>query len=137
MRFRILVVLVVCVLPFIGGCNSQGWVPAGGKVVYEDGSPVTSGSVVFTTESFMATGNINHDGTYALSSLKEGDGLPVGMYTVLVSASEPSANNSEVSVDLVDPVYANRKQALLKATVEKGGKNQFDFTVKKPASSKR
>ena len=121
------VLLLVCTS--IIGCG-KGFVPAGGKVTYEDGSPVTSGGIVFSSSFFMAEGRIQSDGTYTLFSLKPGDGLPPGQYKVTIGASE--TDERERSVDLIDPKFSDPKSSPLFAEVIKGGTNQFDFQVTKP-----
>ena len=102
---------------------------AGGKVTFDDGSPVTQGGVVFETDSFMAEGRIQSDGSYTLSSLKPGDGLPAGSYRVTISSMEMGDNYQPIYY--VDPKFSNSATSGLTADVAKG-KNRFDFTVTKP-----
>lgn len=123
--------IVFCLFSVFSGCGGQGFVPAGGKVTFEDGSPLTTGGISFSTDTFMADGTIQSDGTYTLSSLKPGDGLPPGNYTVTIDASDVDAN--EKTTYLIDPMYADPEKTPLKAEVKKGEKNRIDFTVTKPA----
>lgn len=120
-------VVVFC----LSGCDKHGFVQSGGKITFEDGSPVTKGSIAFSTANFQADGTIQSDGTYILSSLKKGDGLPPGHYKVTVNSFE--TNDKEQMVYLVDPKFSDPAQSGLSAEVTKGGKNQFDFKVTKPA----
>jgi len=113
---------------FVAGCGGD-FIQTGGKVTYEDGSPVTSGGIVFETDNFMADGRIQPDGTYTLSSLKPGDGLPAGTYRVSISAVEYDENERQVV--LVDPKYGSPSSSGLTAEVSRG-QHRFDFTVTKP-----
>ena len=118
------------VLPciFVIGCSS-GFIPTGGKVTFEDGSPVTSGGIVFETGGFMADGHIQSDGSYTLSSLKPGDGLPAGTYKVTISSVEFGADNRPIYY--VNPKFSDPATSGLTAEVSKG-QSKFDFTVTKP-----
>jgi hypothetical protein len=120
--------IVICLT--VTGCGGKGFVPAGGTVKYDDGSPVTTGGIAFQASDFMADGKINPDGSFTLSSLKPGDGLPPGTYKVMVSASE--TDDKEQTISLVDPSFGSVGTTTLSAEVSKGGKNQFDFVVTKP-----
>ena len=128
MKRNLLFVAILTLLVFVPGCGGE-FVPTGGKVSYDDGSPVTQGGIVFQTGSFMADGQIQSNGTYTLSSLKPGDGLPPGKYTVTISASE--RDDKEQLVYFVDPKFANPNTSGLTAEVAKG-QSQFNFTVTKP-----
>ena len=121
---------IVLAFAVLAGCGGGGFVPAGGKITFDDGSPVTMGGIVFATGTFMAEGQIQPDGRYTLSSLKPGDGLPPGTYTVTISSEGRDAN--EQPIYYVDPKFANPATSQLSVEVVKGGKNQFDFTVTKP-----
>ncbi len=71
------------------GCSDK--VQFGGKVIFsDDGAPITSGSLIFVSESepFQARGVINSDGTYRVSSTGVNDGLPPGTYAIVASAFE-------------------------------------------------
>jgi len=114
----------------VAGCGGQGLVKTGGMVKFEDGSPVTGGGIAFETSTYQAAGAIHSDGSYTLSSLKPGDGLPPGEYKVTVNWSESS--DSGKTTYYVDPLFGDPKTTTLSAEVTKGGKSQFDFTVTKP-----
>ena len=77
----------------------------------------------------MADGMIKPDGTFTLSSLKPGDGLPPGDYVVTIDASE--VNDKDKTTYLIDPSYADPEKTPLRAEVKQGDKNQFEFKVTK------
>ena len=114
----------------LAGCGGQGFVPAGGKVTFDDGTPVGGGGVAFMTDTFMADGDIKPDGTFVLTSLKPGDGLPPGSYKVTIGWSELDAR--EGTIYHIHPKFSDPTTTELTAEVKKGDKNQFEFTVTKP-----
>ncbi|MDR1964956.1 MAG: carboxypeptidase-like regulatory domain-containing protein [Planctomycetaceae bacterium] len=122
--------LLLCLIAIFSGCNSHGFVPTGGKVTFEDGSPLTKGKIAFSTATFMAEGTIQPDGTFTLTSLKPGDGLPPGNYQVTISASETDAN--EKTIYLIDHQFEDPSTTPLTAEVTTEGKNLFDFKVSQP-----
>lgn len=75
----------------IAGCGSGGprtyRIP--GKLVYDDGSPVTGASVVLQTKVndkvIDARGMATPEGKFELSTFKEGDGVVAGEHQVSIS----------------------------------------------------
>ena len=70
--------LVACV-----GCGGRSQVH--GKVVFSDGSPLTYGTVNFTSGEVMCKGQIEKDGTFKMRTFKPGDGVPPGTYKVYIT----------------------------------------------------
>jgi len=60
-----------------------------GKLVYDDGSPVTGASVVLQTtvkdQAVVARGMATPEGKFELSTFKEGDGVVAGEHQVSIS----------------------------------------------------
>ena len=81
------------------GCNNHKQL--GGKVTFEDGTPVPIGAVIFETDTFQSVGTIQSDGTYQMSSLGQDDGLPPGEYRVRLSGTGYIDENDNW-IDLVD-----------------------------------
>lgn len=84
--FLVLVTLVA--LAAITGCGRPKY-PVSGTVVYDDGSPFTSGGVVAMETEIdgklvMSRGGIGKDGRFVLASEKPGDGAFAGSYRVRV-----------------------------------------------------
>jgi hypothetical protein len=94
---------LLAALPGCGGGEFKT-APVTGKVTYQ-GQPVTAGSLTFAPvasgEKALAgrpgTGAVKSDGTYTLSTHKEGDGAVVGPHRV--SYSPPPAENKTIEVD--------------------------------------
>ncbi len=139
---RMFSILFAFVLLASLGCGGGG-VGVSGKVTFEDGTPLTTGEVAFRTNSFAATGKINPDGTYSLSSSKEGDGVPKGTYQVTVKAiqsvdpppgalSDPNYKPEPAKI-LVDLKFADPAKSGLSCEVS--GKTTYDIKVTPPADN--
>ena len=130
--FTIIVAGFVCVL----GCG-QG-VTVQGKVSFPDGTPLTVGEVVFQTETLMASGRIQPDGTYTLVGAKEGDGIPPGRYGVRIVNAYDSSNTPPGAspmdalppIPLIDEKFEKTETSGL--TCEVKGAQTFDITVTPP-----
>lgn len=84
---------LTALLPLLGlliGCG-ESFYPVRGRVTFEDGTPLTQGTVVFESlgkpgpETISARGEIQPDGSYELSTDGDNDGVPPGKYRVLVA----------------------------------------------------
>jgi len=92
-------VLAAVVLGSCWGCGSSGGssgavpplLPVKGKVTY-NGKPLTSGIIRFEPDGYgrAATGKLQSDGTYALTTIKEGDGVVAGAHFVTVGGFDKS-----------------------------------------------
>ena len=65
-----------------------------GKVTYK-GRPVTKGSIRFEPEGFgrMARGELQSDGSFVLTTTKDGDGVVAGAHRVSVASSDKTLAN--------------------------------------------
>lgn len=83
--------VAVCLAAFVAvGCGDgrPACVAASGKVII-DGKPLTSGAVRFTPQQGrQATGEIQTDGTFSLSTFEPNDGVVPGTHVVTVHARE-------------------------------------------------
>lgn len=123
-----------------------------GTVRLADGSPVSTGRILFTSAKSSASGTIGQDGSYQLGSIRAGDGAAAGTYAVAISASvsaeslaqplpttpaEAQVYREDREVTwLVDPRFANPETSGLEAQVV-SGKNIIDFTVSPPTGAGR
>ncbi|MDR2439849.1 MAG: hypothetical protein LBE12_10830 [Planctomycetaceae bacterium] len=104
------------------GCNN-GHVGLSGKVVFsEDGSPLTFGTVCFSTPTFQAKGEIKNTGSFTMGSLGAADGLPPGTYTVyILGATEDLGGDNIYSI--LDPKWNSPSTSDFTVTVEKTTRN--------------
>ena len=146
MKFKWLTLLIlVLALPVLCvGCGKN--VPLRGKVLDEDGNPVTVGMVNFVSGQGLSRGKIQPDGSYVVGTLKETDGLPPGKYKVYITGAVltvPSQRPAMVDSmgqtippmpdlrDLVARPYTSEASTPLFCEVP-APKNRFDVIVEKP-----
>jgi hypothetical protein len=115
------IALVFLSLPFLAawGCGSgQAVLPplvqVKGKVTYK-GQPVTKGFVHFESEGYgrNATGKLGPDGTFVLTSIKEGDGVVAGEHRVSIEGT-----GKTTAKELIPKKYASPSTSKLVAEVD-------------------
>lgn len=76
----------LAMLTCCGGCGKGPELAGVRGTVQYDGKPLTAGKVLFTSveRGMRAVGQINQDGTYVLSTPRDGDGATPGKYKVTV-----------------------------------------------------
>jgi len=133
-------VLATLFLAVHSGCGSKSefpaTVPVSGKVTYK-GQPVAKGTVTFQPEGGQpATGALQPDGTFTLSTFAERDGALPGHHKVMIIAndSDPtlmpgSSPGYKPPKDLVPKKYAKLDTSGLSADVAKGNP-PFEFDLK-------
>jgi len=110
--------------------------PVSGKVTY-NGQPVTKGTITFQPdEGRAATGAIQPDGTYTLSTFAEKDGATPGHHKVMIVANDGdptmipgSSPGYKPPKDLIPKKYFSLNTSGLEATVSKD-KPTVDFDLK-------
>lgn len=126
-------ILIATGLMFLVGCGSQPSTVTG--TVKLDGKPLSSGGVTFHPVGTGAsvTGQIDANGSYALSTGDEG-GLVPGDYVATVVATEEAAtptDNSKAPAPpklITPPIYGDQGQSPLKYQV-KDGSNTIDIEL--------
>ena len=123
------------------GCGDH--VRLRGKVTFSDTQePLTAGEIHFSTPTFLARATIQPDGTYAVGSQKETDGLPPGTYAISIAnaveerrsiTDQPmiGARGLAQAVPeklLIDPKYKRKETSGLSVTVDNSNK-VFNFEV--------
>ena len=105
--------------------------PVRGQVTL-DGQPLPSGYVVVpTARGRMASGKIQPDGTFVLSTYEEGDGAQVGTHPVVVNEVPPDEFSSVPARNRV-PIpsrYASAGTSGLQVTVQSGEENVLDLQL--------
>ncbi len=124
----------------MAGCGNN--IKVGGKVTFPDGTPLHTGTVIFETASHQFVGYIQPDGTYTVSGMKIGDGLPAGIYQIAVTGTSvyefiPSKNpnsdtaGQEIEKRIVDQKYESPSTSGLTFEVTPNDR-VFNITVEKP-----
>jgi hypothetical protein len=124
-------------LVFLAGCGSSQLetAPVRGTITI-DGKPLETGKVRFVPERGRgATGDIQPDGTYTLTTYSAGDGATVGKHRVSIvarAAGQKRAVESEEPLppSLIPEHYADESKSGLDFEVRAGQDNQADFDLK-------
>jgi hypothetical protein len=127
----------------IAGCGSNGpeVYPVRGKVVYQDGTPMSEGMVEFEAlegefSGRNARGLIQDDGTFVLTTQKPGDGAVAGQHRAIIREPIRIVGFGEQGrPPIIDPVFAQYATSGLKFTV-KEQENQIEIEVHKPGDRK-
>jgi carbon monoxide dehydrogenase subunit G len=82
MRQKITFFLILLACGIMAGCGSAS---VTGKVTFEDGSPLTAGTVNFETDTNLMVGHLKKDGTYTLVGDGRSNGIPKGSYKVYIT----------------------------------------------------
>ncbi len=139
MRNSILFTLALSLL-VLAGCGDK--VGLKGKAVFDDGSPVPTGTVCFETDTYLARGDLKPDGTFVVGSLKANDGLPPGKYRVYISGAQKSIGQDKEGMDiyesLIDEKFASGSTSGITIDVTPSTKN-FEIKVDRydPAKAKK
>jgi hypothetical protein len=118
----------------LAGCDSSRQTyPAGGTVLFDDGKPLSQGLVTFrltgTAESVTARGPIQRDGTFTLTTFKDGDGAIAGTHQALVVVPLVESYTGPPPINRKFSSYESSK---LEFTVTKNAQqNQFKIVVTK------
>jgi hypothetical protein len=125
-----LALLAALLLGCCSGCGAKGagtlpdLIPVKGKVTFK-GQPLTTGTVHFEPDDYgrPATGKLQSDGTFVLSTHKEGDGVVAGHHRV--SITDTISKSKSVALP---KKYANAGASKLEADVSEE-KKEFTFDL--------
>jgi len=141
---KLKIILTLLILALCVGCGKN--VPLKGKVLDEDGNPITVGMVNFVSDKGLSRAKIQSDGSYTVGTLKETDGLPPGTYKVYVSGAEiamppqgpPKLDSMGQPIQqmgsykkLVATKYTTEEDTPLTCEIPAPG-NRYDVVVEKP-----
>jgi hypothetical protein len=79
MKTNFVTILLLFIFLAIAGC---GEIKVGGKVTFPDGTPLSTGKIIFSDATHTFTAKIHKDGSFSLGKLKDGEGIPAGHYKV-------------------------------------------------------
>jgi hypothetical protein len=127
------------VLVFACGCGGPGLYSVKGMVVYKDGSGIAvleRGQIVFdpadpSAPKASARGEIRKDGSFTMSTYKEGDGVVPGAYRIMVVPPPYFGIRGSSPPELFDSRYEDFETSGLSITVT-GPVDDFVVTVEKP-----
>jgi len=129
-------VLVSLGLAVATGCGN-GLSPVAGALTWKDGSPakeLSGGQVVFeeAIKHVSSIGMIGNDGTFTMSTIKPGDGVPTGHYQVAILEHRPNANaaGTQLVPAKLDLKYADLNSSGLEIDI-KPGKNSVSFALER------
>jgi hypothetical protein len=136
---RVLLAACLCLPLWLdAGCARKTGLPTApvvGKVTYR-GKPVPTGTVMFTPEDGpAATGNIAPDGSYRLTTYRDGDGAVIGRHKVTITALQDMGNllpeqRSPTPPPLVPVKYLSAETSGLTAEVKPDVTNTINFDLK-------
>jgi hypothetical protein len=131
--FALLLSLQSVAMLLTTGCGSSSHdletAPVMGKVTY-NGKPLAKGTVVFVPEHGRgATGVIQADGTFKLTTYADGDGAIIGTNKVGISAWQ-SENVEGPNKLLVPQRYTSPDSSGLTCDVKSGQKNEISLNLK-------
>ena len=130
----------VAFLAGVAGCG-DGRYAVHGRVVYEDGTPLTEGIVIGEKvegdRRVKAQGSVKSDGTFSWGTLVPGDGAEPGKYRVVVVPPAVGERAAEKGVlPAIDLKFSNPQTSGIDFEV-KPGKNELNITVTKPTRVRR
>lgn len=145
MKTNRLFLLGAALLTVVGCGGGASTIPIKGKLVFDDGKPVSGASIRFMPtgeKGRMASGYTSKDGTFELTTVNAGDGAQPGDYVVVVSkvsasAAAPTTSTTDPAelarmmkewatkgkpkeVDPVPVIYGSEKSSPLKWKIESG-----------------
>jgi len=123
--------VLLTALLFTAGCG--GGTMGTGKVVFDDGTPLTRGEVRFVSGGKMFSGMIKKDGTFVMEGATPKSGIEPGNYEVsIVGAHEttPGDNGYPQVKPLIAQKFSDPKKSGLTCSVK--GNETIEFKVSPP-----
>jgi hypothetical protein len=118
------------VVLLLSGCDSKQRLT--GTVTFSDGEPLTVGTVVFSTPTFISRANIGSGGTFKVGTTTEGDGIPPGTYKVYVVGAmvlDPKDPAGMSQLPIVAQEFTSESSTPLSVTIP--GTKTFDIVVER------
>ena len=137
--------IIAMVIASAVGCNrGPQTYSVSGKVVFEDGAPLTTGGVVFSellstdASGTNARGAIDAEGNFQLTTFKDNDGALPGKHRFLVRADRDAEDYTKRGIiprPVIDERFEDYDTAELEFTIEEGS-NDLELIVTKPEKKK-
>jgi hypothetical protein len=132
---RLMLLTALCLAP-CWGCGAAGGtptelIPVKGKMTYK-GQPLAKGVVEFEARDYgrSASGDLQPDGTFVLTTFKDGDGVVPGRHRVFVTGTGlPGKTANKKSRELVPVKYTQPNTSGLTAEVDRDH-TEFAFELK-------
>lgn len=132
-----LIAFSICLLfSVMVGCNrGPKIVVAEGTVQFEDGSPVVVGTIETKSlqyEGVQATGKIERDGSFKLTTFVDGDGAAVGEHQCVIVQfvmAEGLTGHQPTTQGVVNPKHRNYSTSGLQFTVPDEGTKSIRLVV--------
>jgi len=128
---------------FVVGCGERsGLQPVNGRVIYSDGQPLPGGVIEMRPTSgeqkASPRGPIHADGTFAIGTIRPGDGAMPGTYRVLIVPPPPAGDPDDKAIrntpPAIDERYTRFETSGLEVVVNPDvPTNEFQITVERPA----
>jgi hypothetical protein len=133
------IVFVLASVAVIGCGGGPVTEPVEGRVTL-DGQPLTAGTVTFTPQGGRsATGFIQSDGTFSLSTFADGDGALPGLHKVSIAGGgtgtpqrpdfDSDAVKAAAAASPIPAIYANPDSSGLTFEVKTGEANSPEFKL--------
>jgi PBP1b-binding outer membrane lipoprotein LpoB len=133
MKIRVFLKCVVLFsILFLTGCSQ---IKVEGKVSFSDGTPLSTGKVVFEDTAHTFTANINKDGTFRMGMLKDGEGIPAGKYNVAIAEAVEMKITTDGKPPIIEHLIAEKFRSTKTAGIEfdiKSNKKDISIVVEKP-----
>jgi len=126
---------LLCMFLLVGcGESRVPTYPVSGTVVFDDGSPVRTGTVELSCNdhTLTATGRIAEDGSFVLGTYESADGACAGNHRVIVMQmiiNDGTVNHTKDHGQPVDPMYASYNSSPLTASTNAEDRNTLKLTV--------
>ena len=122
---RFLLIAMLLLLPGCGRSKGPKTARVSGKVTMS-GKPLPNIGVTFlpTKKGPVAIGNTNENGEFTLTTVRRGDGAPIGKHKVTVGIAEEGQKNPGIPES-----YSNPGTTKLAAEVQAGKTNEFTFDI--------
>jgi hypothetical protein len=130
---------VVLALILLASCGGRRTYPVEGQVVFTDGVPLSGGFVQFEPKDpeappVTARGEIQENGTFRLSTFKEGDGALEGEHRALITPPLSGGDFERGNVpDVIHPKYKRLDTSGLEFKVTSDrSQNIFRIEIERP-----